>query len=240
MASKSARALAKELNCYRVKGESKTFKPKNKLIVNWGNSTPPTEWSTDNWLNHPDSIKIASNKLLFYKYLSARGLSGCIPDFTTDIHEAREWLDGGHPVLQRNTLTGKGGEGCRYIEDKDELGAAPLYTKYFPKIAEYRVHVGPRGIFHVQQKRKVINSDADFKIRSHGRGWVFSIHNVDLVDNVLECSRTVVDSLPLDFGACDVLYNKHRNKAVVTEVNTACGLEGTTLEKYTEMIWSCS
>jgi D-alanine-D-alanine ligase-like ATP-grasp enzyme len=36
----------------------------------------------------------------------------------------------------------------------------------------------------------------------------------------------------LDFGAVDIIYNAKRNECYVLEVNTAPGLEGTTVEKY--------
>jgi D-alanine-D-alanine ligase-like ATP-grasp enzyme len=38
----------------------------------------------------------------------------------------------------------------------------------------------------------------------------------------------------LDFGAVDVIWNEKEDKYYVLEVNTACGLEGTTLDKYVE------
>jgi hypothetical protein len=40
--------------------------------------------------------------------------------------------------------------------------------------------------------------------------------------------------LHLDFGAVDVGWNEHHGEATIYEVNTAPGLEGTTLEKYYE------
>jgi len=43
-----------------------------------------------------------------------------------------------------------------------------------------------------------------------------------------------VSALGLDFGAVDIIYNEHENQYYVLEVNTAPGLEGTTVEKYAE------
>jgi D-alanine-D-alanine ligase-like ATP-grasp enzyme len=40
----------------------------------------------------------------------------------------------------------------------------------------------------------------------------------------------------LDFGAVDVIYNRAQDKAYVLEVNTAPGLEGSTLDNYVEAI----
>jgi D-alanine-D-alanine ligase-like ATP-grasp enzyme len=44
-----------------------------------------------------------------------------------------------------------------------------------------------------------------------------------------------IKSLGLDFGAIDMIYNERRNQYYVLEVNTACGLTGTTLDKYVEV-----
>ena len=43
-----------------------------------------------------------------------------------------------------------------------------------------------------------------------------------------------VKALGLDFGAVDIIYNEKENQYYVLEVNTAPGLEGTTLIKYAE------
>ena len=45
-----------------------------------------------------------------------------------------------------------------------------------------------------------------------------------------------IRALHLDFGAVDIIYNERENQFYVLEVNTAPGLEGTTLQKYTESI----
>jgi len=49
-------------------------------------------------------------------------------------------------------------------------------------------------------------------------------------------SIAAVDALCLDFGAVDIIYNEHEDKYYVLEVNSAPGLEGTTLEKYVEAL----
>ena len=47
-------------------------------------------------------------------------------------------------------------------------------------------------------------------------------------------ATAAVEALCLDFGAVDVVWNATKNKAFVLEVNTAPGVEGTTLEEYKE------
>ena len=55
-------------------------------------------------------------------------------------------------------------------------------------------------------------------------------------EGIVEQAKRSVIEAGLDFGAVDVIYNVHHKKAYVLEVNTAPGLEGTTLEVYARAI----
>ncbi len=70
-------------------------------------------------------------------------------------------------------------------------------------------------------------------VRNHDNGWVFCRQDVHPPDEVINQSIEAVRALGLDFGATDVGWNEYYQKACVFEVNTAPGLEGTTLENYT-------
>jgi glutathione synthase/RimK-type ligase-like ATP-grasp enzyme len=112
---------------------------------------------------------------------------------------------------------------------------APLYTKYIKKADEYRVHVFDGEVIDVQQKRKrqeVENEDVDYQIRNSTGGWVFCRAEVDIPDICLSMARRAVSALGLTFGAVDIGYNRREDMAYVFEVNTAPGLEGTTLDTY--------
>ena len=53
------------------------------------------------------------------------------------------------------------------------------------------------------------------------------------------CRSLAIDSvaaLRLDFGAVDIIWNKRHDRYYTLEVNTAPGLEGTTLERYSNAI----
>jgi len=45
-------------------------------------------------------------------------------------------------------------------------------------------------------------------------------------------STLAVNCLGLDFGAVDIIYNQKKDVSFVLEVNTAPGLEGSTLNEY--------
>jgi len=119
------------------------------------------------------------------------------------------------------------------------LVAAPLYTQYVKKADEYRVHVFDGEVIDVQQKRKrqeVPNEEVDYQIRNASSGWVFCRDGVECPESVRSTAIRAVSVLGLDFGAVDVGYNRHNSVESVYEVNTAPGLEGTTLDLYYEAI----
>lgn len=72
----------------------------------------------------------------------------------------------------------------------------------------------------------------DHRIRNLANGYIFARNEVTPPDDVLEQARKVFEVLPLDFGAVDVIWNEKRKSAYVLEVNTAPGLEGSTIESY--------
>lgn len=116
---------------------------------------------------------------------------------------------------------------------------APLYTKYIKKANEYRIHVFDGVVIDIQQKRKrqeIPNEEINYQIRNHTNGWVYCHDNVQCPSIAVDNAIRAVAVLGLDFGAVDVGYNDNNEAACVYEVNTAPGLEGTTLEKYREAL----
>lgn len=239
--SSSARALAQSMDTKCVYPNRRyVYKPRH-LIINWGNSTTP-DWFNDRvtMLNSPDAIGAASNKLTCFQALQREGVQ--IPDFTEERDEATEWLDEGGKVLVRHLLRASGGRGIELIQEGD-LPTAPLYVKYVKKQDEYRVHVFGGAVIDVQQKRARRNDNGDrdddinYQIRNHTNGWVFCREDVHPHDSIIEQSISAVSALGLDFGAVDVVWNEHYQRASVLEINTAPGLEGTTLDSYSDAIF---
>ncbi len=241
--SKSAKELADALGTKRVVRDSPTFTNRyNHTIINWGCSTLPN-FPVANWVNHPDAVKRASNKLSCFRALQ-EVIPDNIPEFTTSAREVHDNLDTNYRTqwLARTKLTGHSGDGIIEIMGGQEYGPegdmfpeAPLYVKYIKKAKEYRAHVINGRVVDVQEKRKrrsVENSMVDYRVRSSATGWVYCRDDVDYGDALVDLAVDSVRALGLDFGAVDIIYNAHYNKYYVLEVNTACGMEGATIELY--------
>jgi glutathione synthase/RimK-type ligase-like ATP-grasp enzyme len=185
-------------------------------------------------LNHPSSVRLASNKINTFRAWSDADVS--CPLWTTDSSVARSWIEDGKTVFARTQLQGHSGSGIVILNDSSEFVSAPLYTQYIKKKKEFRVHVFNNEVIDVQEKRRSMGSDAGFLIRNHANGFVFCRDNISEPTDLRAVAIHAVRALGLDFGAVDIVYNEHYNQCYALEVNTAPGLEGTTLETYTNKI----
>ena len=234
LGSESARNLARALDtiCVKPDGNYKPFP--NHVILNWGNSKSPTSWTANlgQVLNLPNNVLNAINKLSTLRFFKESNVP--TPEWTTDFKEAVKWVGEGHTVVARTKLNGTGGEGIVFLDGKT-FTKAPLYTKLIPKAREYRVHVFNGEVIDIQQKKRREGNDSDGRIKNLANGWVFTRENMTPPPS--SHSKVAIDavmSLGLDFGAVDILTKD--DKCYVLEVNTACGLEGSTITSYAEAI----
>lgn len=234
--SKSAKNLAKALGVLRIRHHGPLIRLDR--VINWGASKIKRDIIANKILNKPINVGKASNKLECFKALDGHV---DIPNYSTCPIEANKWLAAGVTVVERHKLTGHSGEGIVIVDaDKHDKVSpyAKLYVKYIPKMEEYRVHVFRDKVFFVQRKARnkdVEDKDVNWKIRNHHNGFIYSHIDVDVPDVAKQAGIMAVKCLGLDFGAVDIVYNKRSNKYYVLEVNTACGMEGTTLQKYVEI-----
>ena len=238
--SKSAQALREGvINSRLVAPDSVTYTPKQRhIILNWGNSSPFT-WDDNQAglvLNYPSNVKRAINKLLAFYSFKENNVSHV--EFTEDKDIAQSWLKDGE-VVCRKLLSSYEGKGIVVASTPEELVNAPLYTRYKKKKAEYRVHVFDGKVIDIQQKRKKKDVEINNQIRNTAGGWVFCRENLDPPTDLLSTSISAVAALGLDFGAVDIIYNQKENKCYVLEINTAPGIEGTTVTKYINAIGEC-
>lgn len=237
--SASAKALATALGIKRIKREGSKFKwYDDRTIINWGCSEIPSHNSLCGIINEPQLVALVTDKLSFFRqFLETNDWT--VP-YTTDQNVVGEWLANGKTVVARTILTGHSGAGITLLNGEHAyIPDAPLYTLYIPKKDEYRVHVSTNGVFDIQQKKRktdVADEDVDWKIRNLAGGFVYAREGLTVPDCVRDVAVEVFNQTGLDFGAVDIIYNEQQNKAYALEINTAPGLTGTTLEKYTEML----
>ena len=249
---KSARKLADAIKpetdrkVLIVRSDSLKFKPRDTdVIVNWGNRNRPAFYDTHvQWEKHFNDIACvaqAVNKLWTFQALSGNGLplqDKCnIPEWTT--HKGKVTKEG--LWVARTKLTGFGGEGIILFDPKEELPPdAPLYIQYKKKKREFRVHVFKGEVIDVTQKKKRKDFDGEIntKIRNYANGWVYCREDIVEPEDLREQAILAVQTLGLDFGAVDCIWNEKENKSYVLEINTAPGICETTLEKYKQAILS--
>lgn len=239
LASQGARNLVRALRhgAIRVR-ERGSYSPRgNDLIVNWGNPRVPGWWNRNartNVLNQPEAVRNTINKIRTFQLLSKAGVP--TPAFTTRISEARTFFKTPESkVLCRRTVSAHSGRGITIARNPNALVAAPLYVKYVPKEREYRIHVlDGRAIDYEQKLLRTgeTPSDDERLVRSHRHGWIYARNGIVPPSHAaLDASITAVRALGLDFGAVDLgVHSKFGVK--VYEVNSAPGIEGTTVTRY--------
>lgn len=228
--------LSEAFGTFRIKTKDSKFIPgNNDVVINWGSY---------HGKNYPYPIinrnsYIASNKLRALKQFNDHNVPTV--EWTTNRNEAASWIEKGYTVLARvkNSMGGKHTIVCTTeIDIQDTHDWADFWTKVEPIVQEFRVHVMNDKAFWFQQKqKKQPHENADPIIRSHGRGWCFAIQNMYTPrigwEALGELGVQAVKACHLDFGAVDIgIIDK--NNALVFEVNTAPGIENTTLTKYVE------
>jgi len=236
--SNGGRELAQALGVQRIRHENSRFRGNSeKIVINWGSRTDCIGLAGSrviNWFNKVDS---ASHKTCFFSFMP----SDIIPEYTRNHSTAEQWLSEGFTVVSRAILRGHSAHGLEVHEPSPlvppSLPQVPLYTKYFRKTAEYRVHIAFGAIIDVQKKMRRLETpdhEVNWQVRNLENGFIYGREGFHTPDRVLEYACRAHEATGLDFGAYDVCNHMPSRTSVVLEVNTAPGLTGTTLERYTE------
>lgn len=249
IASQSAKKLAQglsellRLRVRRVRPDG-LYRPKHRsLVVNYGSSNVPFWFNrARNSLNNPSACAFGGNKLTAFRKFREAGLA--IPEFTSSYEEAMGWFNDDDIVVCRTLLTAHSGRGIVLAsrESGRAIVRAPLYVKYKKKRKEFRVHVFQNQVIDICEKRHFRRERRpehfDGFIRNHDNGWVFARDGVVAPGDINALAIGACRATGLDFGAVDIIWNERENKCYLLEVNTAPGLEGTTLKKYIQAIYN--
>lgn len=231
--SRSAKTLAASLNGRVLKRVGSLYVPQSTdFVINWGSSevpdfTPATIWNRD--------VSKAQCKLASFQALSVAGVK--VPSFWTSPNDIP---DSAFPIMCRTKLRGHSGDGIVVALNRSALVTAPLYTQYVKKKDEYRLHIFRDSVFFCQRKaRKLNHSNPNWMIRNLDGGFAFVEVSYDNVPGVvIDQARWALAALGLDFGGVDVIYNDSTGAAYVLEINTACGLEQRTADKYAGVFYA--
>lgn len=176
------------------------------------------------------------NKIAQYNWFKEQGLSAL--EFSTNEDEVFSWLANGQTVFGRRLLNSSCGKGIIVMTNPDEFVVCPVYTKYKKKKREFRVHIFKDTVVAVTEKkrRKDFDGQRDTKIRNLANGYVFVQNVSNLPDGLVPLALSAARVSPSDFRGVDIGYNEKNNDLFVIEVNSAPGIQGTNLIKYTEAI----
>ena len=245
-AKKLSQSLQDRLNIpvLRVGNTSTKYQPRwTDYVINWGCTK---EWP---WINNNPKFanQTVCNKLEFFQKVEAHNkvfpkAFVNVPEWTTDPDVVAEWVDvEGKTVVARTILNGHSGAGISDCKEgsTNVITYAPLYVQYKKKKQEFRVHVFKDGhtftVIDVTQKKKRKGfENVNTKIRNHKNGWVYAREDIVEPKDLRIQALNAAYCSDLAFAAVDIIYNEYEDKCYVLEVNTAPGIDGTTLEKYTE------
>jgi hypothetical protein len=252
------RAIAETLGARHVRLNRPFVRRRRaETLVNWGcsNLGDYRDWARGgNLLNSPAAVAVASNKLRTFQALQRAEVPTL--DWTDNLATAQGWVRTDRKsVIGHFNLSAHSGQGLRVFrrEEADvahaDFTGCKVWTKFFPRDREFRVHIFQDKVFVNEKKRagaERIAQDfgrerADYWVRNHQTGWVY-VRDVPAADadRVSALARAALRACGLDFGAVDIFWGAGGRGAApvlkVCEVNSAPGLAGETLAFYTAAI----
>lgn len=240
--TKSAFALKAELKKHLsipiliVNPYSLTYQGRHTdYVINWGYSKQ-TEFLIVANNNNPSNISNAVDKIKAFELFNAHGVPTV--EWTVDQEKAKEWHSNNKTVIGRTIITSHGGKGIFVLDNTTPFkDNCKLYTLYKKKKHEYRVHIYNNDVIDITQKKKKSTFDKGLlntKVRNYHNGWVYCRSDIYYPADLRVVALAAIEALSLKHGAVDIIWNELENKSFVLEVNTAPGLTGTTIEKYTQ------
>lgn len=226
-----------------------------RIVLNLGVGTAPVEFRQRELIysNTPTAVRNCANKILTFDMLNAND----VPRLEYATGHMRElplqWLAQDGKIVIRNTTTGHSGAGIQIVrqprgEAPVTIPDAPLYTRYFRKDAEYRVHVAFGNVILIQQKRKRDGAQQEGEqalIRTHANGWVFTVNDLSCdvrgyTEQLKALALSAANAVGAGHCAVDILARHAAPESdlmqmVVCEINSCPALEAnTTLSAYTQ------
>lgn len=258
--TKGGRLLAKALGLHLFDRDQNIPLPptdgsKIGFVINWGvarsgvRTDPVLErisQSVQKVVNSFEAVTKCSNKGLFFKAMQGASDGPRIPEVTFEISQATSWGESGIEVLGRKNHGSSGKDVAFFKENPEGFLSSDLWLQYKKKKQEFRVHIFNGEVIIIQQKvlpkkapdgQDIPKDLVDFRIRTHRTGFIFQKNDIKVPPDVLEQAKkafAVMAKHGLTFGAIDVIYNKSEDKAYVLEINTAPGIEESSVTAYAD------
>ena len=235
LASVGRRELSRAMGLPQIRRTRSIYVPRESdILINWGNSKEHY-YNIPQWINHPSAVQLACDKIATYIALAREGIPTV--DYTMDRSRAAEWLKEDERVMHRALTRGSGGRGITMHTSADTFPDGGFFCRMFGDDSnkEYRVHVVGGEIIDATQKRRRSRKNGyegnfDSTIRSASNGWVFCREDINCPESAYCAAIAAVRALALDFGAVDIGVSGAG--VCVYEVNTAPGIEGSTIGRY--------
>ena len=175
------------------------------------------------------------DKIAQYKWFKDNNIPAL--EFTTDIEEAKRWA-ARRAVVCRRLINASNGRGIVVADTPEQVVPAKVYTKYAKKSKEFRVHIYKDKVVSILEKRRKLGATTDtgFRIRNHVNGFVFCRNNVNPPPGIKELALRASKVTNSDFKGVDIGYNELKDLMFIIEVNSAPGVEGTTVNEYCNTI----
>ena len=242
-----ARRLAKRLGTKVLRSDVvPTTLKRGDTILNYGGSTPPSwgnllEFMDIKVINHWNNVDRSVDKLQTFRRLAIRE----IPTLAWTTHDwvAALWSRTVVRKLVRSTQS----KGVLIHSGDGVLPEAPLYTEYWPKTHEFRVHVFDGEVIDYTQKKMLSKEQREKRgikpirfIRSYSNGWIFSRKDIYDLPEIRQLALDCTKAMGMDFCGVDILARLTKDgefkTAVVCETNSAPGMVNTTFENYINKI----
>ena len=241
-----SRRLAKKLGCKILRHDkTPTSFCRGDYLINYGSSTEPAwqnllRFTGVTIVNHWMDVKASANKIVTFQRLASRSVSHL--NWTSHKCYTLDWKR----VICRDIVTGTKGKGITVVDNprkhQEDIPDCPLYTEYWPKTHEYRVHVFQGRVIDFTQKRLLSKEEREKRgidnkrlIRSYDNGWIFSRKDVKYHEDIVALAVEATKALHLDFCGVDILANWKDDELIdctVCETNAAPGMVNTTFDAY--------
>lgn len=248
--SRSARALATALGAGLATADSRRSTRQDRYVINWGVSLAPQAFRQRGltFSNVPGAVGTCANKLNTFEWLWSANVPcvGWSDGRHGQLDVIRTWLAEDGKIVVRHTVTGHSGAGIQIVRSGEEIPAAPLYTRYYKKQAEYRVHMFYGQPILIQQKRKQNGGVEDSLIRTRGNGWIFTVNDLSCDargyrDELVQLASAGASAVGANHCAVDILVKHEAGVATgqqgmaIVEINSAPALEASsTLTAYVQ------